>query len=188
MITLTTPPVLRPYSAWYPPVLTSTSWMNSVLMFLPWKPLMTLVVLTPSIRNRFSAERRAVDRERERASLRLAAVRLHARLRQHDRRVIAPDRQLVDDLGRVVGARSWWMPTSTSGASPVTVIASFVASCICMLTVAVASSVTVAVLLDVPNPDRFAVTLYCPGRQADETVAARRCPSSRSACPEGWDS
>ena len=34
----------------------STSWMNSVLMSLPWKPLMTLVVLTPSIRNRFSDE------------------------------------------------------------------------------------------------------------------------------------
>jgi hypothetical protein len=28
--------------------------MNSVLMFLPWKPLMTFVVLTPSIRKRFS--------------------------------------------------------------------------------------------------------------------------------------
>jgi len=30
--------------------------MNSLLMSLPWKPLMTFVVLTPSIRNRFSDE------------------------------------------------------------------------------------------------------------------------------------
>src|SRR6516164_1567387 len=54
VITLTTPPVLRPYSAWYPEVLTSTSWMNSLLMSLPWMPLMTFVVLTPSIRKLFS--------------------------------------------------------------------------------------------------------------------------------------
>ena len=46
--------------------------------------------------------RRPIDRDRQRTALRLAEVRLHARLREHDVRVVAADRQLVDDLGAVV--------------------------------------------------------------------------------------
>ena len=47
---------------------------------------------------------RPVDRDRQRTALRLAEVRLHARLREHDLGVVAADRELVDDLGAVVAA------------------------------------------------------------------------------------
>ncbi len=47
---------------------------------------------------------RTVNRDRERAALGLANVRLHAGLREHDRRVVATERQLLHHLGRVAGA------------------------------------------------------------------------------------
>ena len=47
---------------------------------------------------------RSVDRDRQRPPLRLAEVRLHARLREHHVRVVAAHRQLLDDLRRVVAA------------------------------------------------------------------------------------
>jgi len=50
--------------------------------------------------------------------------------------------------------------TSTTGASPVTMTDSFAASCICRLTVAVASSATVAVFCTTPKPERLPETLY----------------------------
>jgi hypothetical protein len=55
-MTFTTPPSARPYSAGYPPDFTSTSSTNSTLIALPWMPLMTFVVLMPSVIHWFSAD------------------------------------------------------------------------------------------------------------------------------------
>src|SRR3954469_310115 len=53
--TLITPPVIRPYSAGRPPVLTSTSCTKSKLSVLPLSPTSTPVVLRPSMMYWFSA-------------------------------------------------------------------------------------------------------------------------------------
>ena len=52
--TLTTPPVARPYSALYPPVMTSISSIASKLKFSENVPVTGSVMFVPSSRNVFS--------------------------------------------------------------------------------------------------------------------------------------
>jgi hypothetical protein len=54
--TLTTPPVARPYSALYPPVMTSISSMKSLMTGEPTVPYFRPVVLTPSTTYWFSSD------------------------------------------------------------------------------------------------------------------------------------
>ena len=56
VMTLMTPPVNRPYSALYPPVMTSVSWMNSLGRLVVSRPKPGSVVLMPSTMYVFSTE------------------------------------------------------------------------------------------------------------------------------------
>ena len=73
-------------------------------MSLPWKPLIDVGRVDAVDEEQVLRRGRPIDRDRERPSLGLAEVRLDARLREHDVRVVAADRQLVDDLRRVVAS------------------------------------------------------------------------------------